>query len=94
MSSDMATQLPDLSNVVWHFVTDTRALCVAQHGHCGAIIWFLGSSGPIIPTLAYADEESLQRNGCRIFLLDAFVQQVIGEIVNRGVYGICQGNGA
>jgi adenylylsulfate kinase len=80
MSSDMPTQLPASTNVVWHHATVTRARREAQNGHRGAIIWFTGLSGSGKSTLAHAVEESLHQRGCRTFVLD-------GDNVRHGLCG-------
>jgi adenylylsulfate kinase len=80
MSSDMTTQLPASTNVVWHHATVTRARREAQNGHRGAIIWFTGLSGSGKSTLAHAVEESLHQLGCRTFVLD-------GDNVRHGLCG-------
>ena len=100
MSSDMTTQPTAPTNVVWHHATVTRARREAQNGHHGAIIWFTGLSGSGKSTLAHAGEiaeftgisspyqvpenpELTVNTGTAS--LDACVQQVIGEITNRGI---------
>jgi adenylylsulfate kinase len=80
MSSDMPTQLPASTNVVWHHATVTRARRETQNGHRGAIIWFTGLSGSGKSTLAHAVEESLHQRGCRTFVLD-------GDNVRHGLCG-------
>jgi adenylylsulfate kinase len=80
MSSDMPTQSPTSTNVVWHHTTVTRARREAQNGHRGAIIWFTGLSGSGKSTLAHAVEESLHQHGCRTFVLD-------GDNVRHGLCG-------
>ncbi len=80
MSSDMTTQSPASTNVVWHHATVTRARREAQNGHRGAIIWFTGLSGSGKSTLAHAVEEALYQRGCRTFVLD-------GDNVRHGLCG-------
>ncbi len=70
MISDMTTQLPVSTNVVWHHATVTRAQREAQNGHRGAILWFTGLSGSGKSTLAHAVEATLHHRGCRTFVLD------------------------
>jgi adenylylsulfate kinase len=80
MSSDMTTQQPVSTNVVWHHATITRARREAQNGHRGAIIWFTGLSGSGKSTLAHAVEEVLHERGCRTFVMD-------GDNVRHGLCG-------
>ncbi len=70
MCSDMTTQLPVSTNVVWHHATVTRARREAQNGHRGVILWFTGLSGSGKSTLAHAIEEVLSTHGCKTFVLD------------------------
>lgn len=80
MFSDMTTQLPVSTNVVWHHATISRAQREAQNGHRGAILWFTGLSGSGKSTLAHAVEETLHFRGCRTFVLD-------GDNVRHGLCG-------
>jgi adenylylsulfate kinase len=80
MSSNLTSQTPTSSNVVWHHATVTRARREAQNGHRGAIIWFTGLSGSGKSTLAHAVEETLYQQGCRTFVLD-------GDNVRHGLCG-------
>ena len=80
MSSNLTSQTPSSSNVVWHHATVTRARREAQNGHRGAIIWFTGLSGSGKSTLAHAVEETLYQQGCRTFVLD-------GDNVRHGLCG-------
>jgi adenylylsulfate kinase len=80
MSSEVPTQLPASTNVVWHHATVTRARREAQNGHRGAIIWFTGLSGSGKSTLAHAVEEVLHRRSCRTVVLD-------GDNVRHGLCG-------
>ncbi|MES2025431.1 MAG: adenylyl-sulfate kinase [Pseudomonadota bacterium] len=80
MSSDMISQLPASTNVVWHHATVTRARREMQNNHRGAIIWFTGLSGSGKSTLAHAVEEALYQRGCRTFVLD-------GDNVRHGLCG-------
>ena len=80
MSSDMTTQHPASTNVVWHHATVTRARREAQNGHRGVIIWFTGLSGSGKSTLAHAVEEALHQRGCRTYVMD-------GDNVRHGLCG-------
>jgi len=80
MSSDLTTQPPASSNVVWHHASINRARREAQNGHRGAIIWFTGLSGSGKSTLAHAVEEVLHQRGCRTFVMD-------GDNVRHGLCG-------
>lgn len=80
MSSNLTTQTPASTNVIWHHATVTRGRREAQNSHRGAIIWFTGLSGSGKSTLAHAVEEHLFQLGCRTFVLD-------GDNVRHGLCG-------
>jgi adenylylsulfate kinase len=61
----------------WHAGAVTRRERERLNGHAGFTLWFTGLSASGKSTLAVATEEALYRRGCRTYILDGIIFDMV-----------------